>query len=85
MAPPCRPYLSLQWCNLAFEFLYRSLGFWNKEDLANILTLFESDSGQERRLALRVKRVIIEAFNYTGVFEMADCRRFALLCSNATM
>ena len=77
--------ISRQWYNLGIEFLYRSLSLRNEEDLANILALFESDSGQERRLALRVKRVIMEAFNYTGVVEMADCRRLVLLCSNATM
>ena len=77
--------ISRQWYNLGIEFLYRSLSLRNKEDLANILTLFGSDSGQERRLALRVKRVIMEAFDNTGVVEMADCRRLVLLCSNATM
>ena len=77
--------ISRQWYNLGIEFLYRSLSLRNKDDLANLLTLFESDSGQERRLAFRVKRVIMESFNYTGVVEMADCRRLVLLCSNAIM
>lgn len=77
--------ISRQWYNLGIEFLYRSLSLRNKGDLANILALFESDSGQERRLALRVKRVIMEAFSDTGIVEMADCRRLVLLCSNATM
>ena len=73
------------WYNLGIEFLYRSLSLRNKEDLARVLRLFESDSGQERRLALRVKRVTMEAFNFTGVVEMADCRRLVLLCPNAIM
>ena len=77
--------ISRQWYNLGVEFLYRSLSLRDKKDLANILALFECDSGRERRLALRVKRVIMESFNYTGVVEMADCRRLVLLCSNAIM
>jgi len=77
--------ISRLWYNLGIEFLYRSLSLRNKDDLANVLSLFDSDSGQERRLAYRVKRVIMEAFNFTGVVEMADCRRLVLLCSNAIM
>jgi hypothetical protein len=76
--------ISHLWYNLGTEFLYHYLSLRNLEDLINILTLFESGSGQERRLALRVKRVIMEAFNFTGVLQMADCRRLVLLCSNAT-
>jgi len=77
--------ISRLWYNLGIEFLYRSLSLRNKEDLTNVLRLFESGSGQERMLALRVRRVIMEAFNSTGVVEIADCRRLVLLCSNATM
>ena len=77
--------ISRLWYHLGIEFLYRSLSLKNKNGLTNVLTLFESDSGQERRLALRVKRVVMEAFNHTGVVEMADCRRLVLLCSNAIM
>jgi hypothetical protein len=77
--------ISRLWYNLGVEFLYRSLSLRNPEDLINVLRLFESDSGRNRRLALRVKRVIMEAFNSTGVVEMADCRRLVLFCSNITM
>jgi hypothetical protein len=77
--------ISRLWYHLGIELLYRSLSLRNKDDLANVLRLFESESGQERRLALRVKRVIMEAFDHTGIVEMADCRRLVLLCSNAIM
>ena len=77
--------VSHQWYNLGIEFLYRSLSLKNKKDLTNVLTLFKSESGRERRLALRVKRVIMEAFNHTGVVKMADCRGLVHLCPNVIM
>lgn len=73
--------ISRLWYHLGIEFLYRSLSLRNKRDLTNVLGLFES----EPRLARRVKRVIMEAFIYTGVVEIADCRRLVLLCPNAIM